>query len=70
MALKASIRYDITIGNHHVIAVTVTHATTEELWEAVFSVGSAQSLYTGNQIGTLRSSEDEDKPRAMRDEKG
>jgi hypothetical protein len=29
-----------TVGNRHVVAATVTHATIEELLEAVFSVGS------------------------------
>jgi hypothetical protein len=33
------------VGNRHVIAAIVAHATTEELLEAVFSVWSALRLY-------------------------
>jgi hypothetical protein len=35
-------------SEHHVSVVTVMRATTEELWEAVFSVGSVQRLYLEN----------------------
>jgi hypothetical protein len=38
------------VGNHHVIAVTVTRATIKELLEVVFSVRSALKLFTGNRI--------------------
>jgi hypothetical protein len=33
------------VGSHHVIAATDTNATTEELLEVVFPVGSTLRLY-------------------------
>jgi hypothetical protein len=38
-------------------AATVTHATIEELSEAVFSVGSAQRLHNESQLVPILSSE-------------
>jgi hypothetical protein len=35
---------------NHMTTATDTHATTEKLLEAVFSVGSMLKLYTGNQM--------------------
>jgi hypothetical protein len=37
-------RRQVTVDSRYVIAATVAHATTEELLEAVFSVGSVQRL--------------------------
>jgi hypothetical protein len=38
-AMALSIRCYATVGNHHVIAATVTQATKGELLKAVFSTG-------------------------------
>jgi hypothetical protein len=44
-------------GKQHVTAATVTHATTDELSEAVVSVGSVQRIYKESQLGPIFSSE-------------
>jgi hypothetical protein len=39
------IRYCATAGKQHVTAATVTHATTEELLQTLFSIQSVPRLY-------------------------
>jgi hypothetical protein len=38
------------LGDHHVVAAKVAHATTAELFEAVFSVQSMPRLYNMGQL--------------------
>jgi hypothetical protein len=38
------------LSSRHVMAATDTHATVEELWEAVFSVGSMPRLHNEDKL--------------------